>query len=180
MGRIFRRQGKRTVRIKFVIQKKLKEDTQMFALKLKNFQHINTSEIKFAKFEFEKGDENILVSIERGGITSALYFDIDNDGKKEIIKKHSSTPPSTSLPQVIQTTIYYKSENDQKEKKYKNVGCFSTSGATELFSYKNKNYVFDIPYIIDNNYEISEFYKNNHLDNSNMEVSEISSREIYL
>ncbi len=135
------------------------------------------SEIKFAKFEFEKGDENILVSIERGGITSALYFDIDNDGKKEIIKKHSSTPPSTSLPQVIQTTIYYKSENDQKEKKYKNVGCFSTSGATELFSYKNKNYVFDIPYIIDNNYEISEFYKNNHLDNSNMEYLRLAQEK---
>lgn len=49
--------------------------------------------------------------------------------------------------------------------------------SNEIFSYKNKNYVFDIPYIIDNNYEISEFYKNNHLDNSNMEYLRLAQEK---
>lgn len=139
-----------------------------------------SSEIKFAKFKFEVEDENILIPIESGSFNSTLYFDIDNDGKEEIIERYSSILPGTSSAQTEQTAVYYKSENDKLEKKYKSVGMFLTSGNIELFSYKNKNYVFDIPYIIGNNSEILEFYKKNHLDRSNMEYLKLARlKEVY-
>ncbi len=157
---------------------KIKSDYSDICIEVENFLKNQPTKIEFVPFQFEKEDKDVLGNFERGGISSTLYFDIDNDGKKEKIERYSSIIAGTFSSNVEVWTSFYKTDDTSKGQRtvISSYGC----GAVEIFKYKNKNNVFYIDDIIKNNDKISQYYNENNLKNDSMEyLKQACTEEIY-
>lgn len=142
-----------------------------------NFLENKDYKIAFSSFKSSDGSEEPYST----GISSAK-IDINNDNVDEYVMKFITSPAGTSTTKTQQIVKYSNDENMDILKDGKRILTdgreLDAEGAIEFFTFNNELYLFHITPIIDNNDQITDYYKNNNLNNSNMDYLRLAKIKI--